>query len=268
MSLRNEIRAALDDVTPPAPALEHKVETFVMAGDRVRILRPRRPSVHWTRRFRGPLSLVAAVLVLVLIGGLVLGGRLLREMNAPPQGINQADLKRLESHPLRAFPTVRPGDPCPTSSLTDVSAHGPEDVLLGDGPVYSSRLGGQSVTRTNWGTWSVWSVLVDTTKASGPILIRARDLPTHAEVVFGWQTAHGQAGDGIPAGTATGTDVVLGETEHLYPEAVLDLAHPWPLTKAGDWPIFKTFMGYPKAAVGCIGFQIDGAGFTELLVVN
>jgi len=27
-------------------------------------------------------------------------------------------------------------------------------------------------------------------------------------------------------------------------------------------------MGYPKAATGCIGLQVDGAGFTEHLVIN
>ena len=275
MSLRAEIRAAIDDVTPPAPTLQHKVEAFVVANGRDRVVPMHRPRTQWSRPFRGPMSLVAAVLLVVLIGGLVLGGRLLRDLNAPPQTINQAELKRLESRPLRAMPSVRPDDPCPTSPLTDVSAHGPEAVLLGDGPVYSTRLGAQSVTSTNWGTWSVWSVLVDKTKASGPILIRARDLQTHAEVVFGWNplTANGQAGDGIPTGRATGTDVVLGQTEHLYPEVVLDLSRPFALTKAGDWPIFKSFIGYPKAAAGCIGFQIDGTNFTgtnftELIVVS
>src|SRR5256885_12212317 len=97
MSLRAEIRAAIDDVTPPAPTLQHKVEAFVVANGRDRVVPMHRPRTQWSRPFRGPMSLVAAVLLVVLIGGLVLGGRLLRDLNAPPQTINQAELKRLES---------------------------------------------------------------------------------------------------------------------------------------------------------------------------
>lgn len=269
MSLRNEIRAALDDVTPPAPALQHKVEAFVHAGDRDRVVRLDRPRGRWTRSFRGPMSLVAAVLLVALIGGLVVGGRLLRDLNAPPEGINQAELKRLESKPLQVFPTVRPGDPCPTSPLTDVSAHGPEAMLFGAGPVYSTQFGYRSET-TNWGSWNVWSAMVDTTSASGPVLVRAIDLQTHERVVFAWYpfVATGDAGDGIPTGTVVGSDVVQGVNVTFYSEVVLDLSRPYPLTRAGDWPVFKTFMGYSKAATGCIGFQLDGTTFTELIVVS
>jgi len=264
MSLRAEIRAAIDDVTPPAPALQQKVVAYVMAGERDRVVRLHRPRNRWTRSFRGPMTLVAAALLVVLIGGLVLGGRLLRDMNAPPQGINQAQLKSLESRPVH-LPTVQPGAECPTSPLTDLSAHGPQAFLLGEGPVYSTRLAYRNET-TNWGTWYVLSLTVDTTTASGPILIRGEDLQTHAQVLFA--RAPLSPGYGFPAGTVVRTDVLGGVTTQLYPEAVLDLTRPYEGTKKGDWPVYKSTMGYPKAATGCIGLQVDGAGFTEHLVIN
>ena len=264
MSLRTEIRAAIDDVTPPAPRLQQEVEAFVLADNRDRVVRPRRSSTWRARSFRGPMSLVAAALLVVLIGGLVVGGRLLRDMSAPPQTINRAELKILESRSVQ-LPTVQPGAECPTSPLTDVSAHGPQALLLGEGPVYSTRLGYRSAS-TNWGTWYALALTVDTTRASGPILIRGEDLQTHAQVLF----ARGPLGPGygIPAGSVVRTDVLAGETAQLYPEAVLDLTRPYEGTRKGDWPIYKSPMGYPKAATGCIGLQVDGSNFTEVLVIN
>jgi hypothetical protein len=112
--------------------------------------------------------------------------------------------------------------------------------------------------------------MVDTTSASGLILVRATDLQTHEKVVFAWHPNHanGVAGDGIPTGSVVGTDVVQGVTKQLNSELILDLSRPYPSTKPGDWPIFKSFMGYPKTATGCIGFQLDGTNFSELIVVN
>ena len=106
MSLRNEIRAAIDDVTPPAPALQQKVEAVVMADDRDRVARPHRSSTRWTRSFRGPMSLVAAALLVVLIGGLVVGGRLLRDLNAPPQTINRGQFSSRPCNQARSAQRV------------------------------------------------------------------------------------------------------------------------------------------------------------------
>ncbi len=269
MSLRAEIHDAIDEVAPSAPQLPKKVELYVLADHRRQIVvLPRRPS-QWAKPFRGTISLVAAALVVALIGGLILGGRIWRDLHSQPPTINQAELKRLEARPLRAFPTVQPGGECPTSPLTDVSAHSQEALLFGEGPVYSTHLGYGAVT-TSWGTWTVLSLEVDTTKTSGLILIRAKDLQTNAEVVFARNplSATGQAGDGTPTGRASGRDVVLGQAEQVYPKLVLDLSRPYPGTKTGQWPIFKSFMGYPKTAMGCVGFQVDGTNFSELVVVS
>jgi hypothetical protein len=269
MSLRAEIHDALDEVTPPAARLEAQVTAFILDGARTKKFATRSHSrVHWTKRFRGVVTLLAAALVVLLMGGLILGGRLLREMYASPQTINQVELKKLEARQLK-LPVVSPSAACPISQLTDVSGHGPNVLMRGQGPVYSESLGYNAAT-TDWGSWSSTALMVDPTKASGPILIRARDLQTNQMVVFALLpfSAAGVAGDGIPTGSVIRNEVILGSTEKVYPEEVLDTSHPYPGTKKGDWPLYKVFLGYPKSATGCIGLQIDGAGFTEVVVVS
>ncbi|HXM73103.1 MAG TPA: hypothetical protein VN940_07755 [Candidatus Dormibacteraeota bacterium] len=273
MSLRAEIHDALDEVTPPAPHLELRVTGLLDQVQDKKVLLPRGGRARWTRRFRGVVALVAAALVVVLIGGLMMEGRLLRDMNAPPQTISQAELSRLETRPLQ-FPAVKPGEACPVSPLTDTSAYGSEPLVFGTGPVYATPLG-ILFTRTNWGAWTILALQVEPTKASGLILIRARDLPTSALVVFTPYPFGGvlQPGDGIPTGRVIGSQVVQGETVQLYPELVIDTSRPYELTRKGDWPIYTSFIGYPKAATGCLGFQVDGVGtdgtaFTELLVLS
>jgi hypothetical protein len=273
MSLRAEIHDALDEVSPPALHLELRVTGLLDHARDKKVVLPRGGRARWSKRFRGVVTLVAAALVVVLIGGLILEGRLLRDMNAPPQTISQAELRRLETRPLQ-FPVLKPGDTCPISPLTDTSAHGPEALVFGMGPVYSTPLG-YYFTTTNWGAWTMLSLQVDTTKASGLILIRARDLQTSALVVFTRYpfSPVGQAGDGIPTGRVIGSQVVQGETAQLYPELVIDTSRAYEGTKKGDWPIYKSFIGYPKTASGCLGFQVagvqtDGTAFTELLVLS
>ena|SRR5712692_1721913 len=59
-----------------------------------------------------------------------------------------------------------------------------------------------------------------------------------------------------------------GSHGQMHPELVLDLSRPYPGTMKGDWPIFKSLLGLPKTAKGCIGFQVDGASFQEWIVVS
>jgi hypothetical protein len=274
MSLRTEIHDALDEVSPRAPHLELKVTELLLdhARDKKVVLR-RDDRARWSKRFRGVVTLVAAALVVVLIGGLILEGRLLRDMNAPATTISQAELKRLETRSVQ-FPVVKPGDPCPISPLTDTSDHGPIPLVYGLGPVYATPLT-FDLTRTSWGTWLILSLEVDTTKATGLILIRARDLQTSTMVVFARYpfNAVGEAGDGIATGRVIGSEVVHNEKVQLYPELVIDTSRTYAGTMKGDWPIYKSYMGSPKTATGCIGFQVDGVqsdgtNFTELFVVN
>ena len=99
-------------------------------------------------------------------------------------------------------------------------------------------------------------MMVDT-KVHGPILIRARELQTNAGALFARVPFHpvGQAGDGIPTGTVVRTDDIQGTKLLAYPEVVLDTSRPYPLTKKGSWPMFKNYVGYPKAATGSVGLR-------------
>ena len=274
MSLRAEINDALDEVTPPAPQLEFWVKGLLDDNARNKKVVARRVGrAQWPRSLRGVVTLVAAALVVVLMGGLILSGRIWRDLHTPPQTINQAELHNLESRPVQQLPVVLPGAMCPTSPLTDTSAHG-EARVFGVGPVYATPFQSRAAT-TNWGTWTVLSLMVDTTKASRLILIRGMDLGTNAMVVFTRAPFHAidQAGDAIPTGRVMGNQDVGGAREQLYSEQVIVTSRAYPGTKGGDWPIFKGYMGYPKGAMGCIGFQIDGTNidgtnFTELVIVS
>ena len=274
MSLRTEIREAIDEVTPAAPTLEWRVEAFVEAHPRRGVVRRSRDWGRWRASLRGSMALVAAALVVALMAGLIAGVRLWRDASTVnSHHINQTQLKQLEAKPLQ-FPVVQPAAPCPTSPLTDASAHGPVPLLIGVGPVYVAPLG-NNLTTSSWGTWIELALVVDTTAVSGPILVRARDVNTNQVVVFAQYPFHpsDQAGDGIPVGRVLRTDVILGVAEQVYPEMVLDTSRPFVGTKRGDWPIFKGYMGYPKTSSGCFGlqvdgFHVDGTRFTELLVVE
>jgi len=273
MSLRAEIHDALDEVSPAAPHLELQVTRLLREQAQDKQAAGRRgAAAPWTRRFRGAMALVAAALVLVLIGGLILEGRLLRDMNVPLPAINQAELKKLETRSLR-FPVVNAGDPCPVSPLTDTSAHSPVPLVFGAGPVYSTPVGID--TSTAWGTWMSLSLVVDNTIVSGLVLIRAKDLQTGEPVVFVRYpfSQVGDPGQGIAAGAVLGSQVVQQETVQLHPELVIDTSRVYVGTRKGDWPIYKSSMGLPKTAAGCIGLQLDGVlndrtTFTELLVIS
>jgi hypothetical protein len=267
VSLRAEIHAAFDEIAPSMHGLPERVVQAALTE-----APGRRAKARWVFRMRPSVALVAALVLIALVVGTLIGGTLLRDWrnwsNAHPPQINQNELKRLESETLQ-LPVVLPGDSCPTSPLTNVSGHGGESFMFGKGPVYSSPLGFNATT-TDLDTWGSFDLMVDTTKTSGLVLIRAKDLQTKDAVVFVRfpYSAASAAGNGIPTGGKLGTEVILGESEQVYAEEVLDTSRPYPGTKKGEWPIFKSFMGYPKTATGCIGFQIDGDHFTEVVVVS
>ncbi|HEX9096759.1 MAG TPA: hypothetical protein VF990_11735, partial [Candidatus Dormibacteraeota bacterium] len=228
MTLRAEIHDAVDEVTPPAPHLEFQVKKLLLDGERQMKAGVRSGGRALSiNRFRGVVTLVAAALVVVLIGGLILGGRLLRDMNAPAHPINQTELTRLEARPVQ-FPVVRAGATCPISPVTDTSAHSLAWPVFGIGPVYVTPLEGISA-RTDWGAWTVLSLLVDTTNASKLILIRGTDLETNAMVVFTRTPLHAadDPGDGIATGRVIGSQVVEGERQQLYSELVIDTSRAY-----------------------------------------
>lgn len=268
MSLRTEIRVAIDEVAPPAPHLEREVLAAIREVQRPSIgrRRDRKPA----RVLRVSLSLVAAAVLIALLGGLMVGGRLWVERNTPattPHVINQTQLKRFESRPLQ-LPVMQPGGACQEGPVHTSDNWSVPPITYGSGPVYAVR-----GMRSNdaWGTWAAVQYYIDP-GYSGPMLIRGRDLSTGQQIVFTVDppeagTAAGKLA-GTPTGSAVGTryDPVWHVTVKVYSELVVVAGQKSDVP--GAWPIARGIVGVPKAASGCVGFQVEGADFTEVYVVN
>jgi hypothetical protein len=259
MSLRSQLHDALDEVTPPAPALESKVENFVLARDRGRGILVRHGRGPWTRRFRGTLTALAAVLVVVLIGGVFFGGRYWRDLNAPPATVDQSELKGLEARPL-SFPTVAPGAQCPVSRIK-LQQYG---LAVGDGPVYYWDSDVQTITQ--WGRWKALSLGYNVT-APGLVLIRIKDLQTTDAVVAFAQFPLGPSGV-IATGSVLGSDQAIDRTLQMRREAIIQDPSHTKRDKQGNLPPLKVMLGVSANASGCVGFQIDGPNFTERFIID
>ena len=261
MSLRTELRDAIDEVTPPALGLESRVRAMVLADGR-----DRRVSVHvgrrfgWNLGFRGMAALVAAALVVVLIAMVVIGGRLWRDSGNGNVGqassINHSELRNLESKPL-LLPVLQPGAACP---FTPDPIQSVGQSAAGNGPVY--LLEGGFIGRTNHGDW-LQVHLAYVAERSGLVLVRGRDLSTGEPFVFTqiWLGLNGAAA----AGPVLATDQLNGEPIEVRPEAVLlDPSHL--VNKEGVvTPMVMTF-AIPRTAL-CWGLQFDGPGdFAETYV--
>lgn len=261
MSLRSQLKDALDDVAPPAPTLERRVTAFVSADDRDRPAQlNRRRHARWSGRFQGTGALVAAALVVALMAGLAIGGRLGRDLgngeSSSAYSINQSDLRRLESIPI-ALPLLQPGAACPYS---------PGDLTvsrsaLGGGPVYAFDGWYVSITdRVDWVAFGLYYVA----QRPGPVLVRATDLHSGQRLSFSQYPLGDSAA--IAVGPVLGTDRLFDRTIQLHPEAALP--DPWhlpPVNKNNTAPLLSVMFAVPRATL-CWGFQIDGPGFTETIV--
>lgn len=243
MSLRTDIHSAYDEIAPSTLGLSERVV--------------RSASIHGAPRGRGvtvrlhaPLSLVAAVLLTALVVVGLAGGRLVQDWNAfrnagPVVGPRPSQLAELESRQL-VLPPLNAGDPCPHTPL---NANG----------VYSSaKVGlkpGSSVS-TTWGTY--WYLSAETSAdMRGPVLLRGLDLRTRQHVIFVGNFA---------TGPITGTDTLGGAPLLQHLDLILDTSHPLPAYMGPgefSWPFTA---GLPSGQSGCIGWQIDGVGFTETMV--
>jgi hypothetical protein len=244
VSLRTQIHSAFDEVAPPAFGLPERVVQTVLTENSSRRRRER-----LMLRLRVPLSLVAVFMLVALVVGVLIGGRLMQDWNAfhnsaPAGGVSQSALAELEAKPL-TLPALKAGDACPAS---------PGNTLgfdFGTGPVYA--MGGPE-SLSPWGYYFdvTWITAPDLT---GPILVRGKDLMSDRNVVFV---------GAYSAGPVVGTDTQSGSRLSQRAEILLDAANPHARGSNG-YGEFPVRQGLSKGWVGCFGFQIDGPDFTETI---
>lgn len=245
MSLRTDIHAAFDVITPATGGMAERVVETAKREARVRERRRR----HMVR-LRAPMSLVAIFVLVAIVVALFIGAQAVRSWNAqhstapaaPPNSV----IAKLEARPI-TLPLLTAADSCP--------AHLPDGKTVfdfGSGPVYLTV--GDYADRTDWGDYFNVEVFVDRS-AQGPILIRGRDLRSGRPVVFTGRFA---------AGPVLGSDANAGHTWQQHAELVLDLAVA-PDVIAGGLPGWKVEPGFYSGTSGCVGFQVDGPSFTETI---
>jgi len=231
MSLRRELHAAYDELGPQDAGLSERVVNTVERDGARR--------AAWSLRMRAPLSLVAVFVVIAVIAGALVGGRLIadwRSLSAPRvPAAPQTPLQKLEARPLHQ-PAVRSWTDCVIGPLAS----------NGDAGVGPFHMSGSAVEiRTAWGSYFHEFLYADG-PVTGPILVRTRDEIGGQPVVFVGQYARGPV---------LGTDVLDGQVVDQHIELVID-----GVTPPYAWQIED---GVAKGAPGCRGWQIDGPGFTE-----
>ena len=245
MSLRTQIHSAFDEVAPATHGLPERVVQTVLTENATR---HRKEGLML--RLRVPLALVAVFMVVALVVGVLIGGRLIHDWNAlnnsaPAGGSDQSQVAQLEAVPLH-LPVF--------ASLADCKS-GPFNYInsLGSGPVYFD--GGPSTT-TGWGTYFHIVAYADTNIA-GPILVRARDLFTGQPVVFVGLYA---------SGPVIGSDTVDGTSYAQRTEMVLN-ARTSDKQAVSHKLVWLSISGESTTAAGSTAWQVDGVGFTEVFVV-
>ena len=243
MSLRTQIHSAFDEVAPDTFGLSERVVQTAWTENQSSRRRER-----LMLRLRMPLSLVAVFVLVALVVGALVGGRLMHDWNsfrnsAPAGGVSQSELAALEAKPLN-LPKLNAGDSCPNSPVGATFDYG-------TGPVYA--VGGPE-TQTPWGyyfdvTW------VTAPGLSGPVLVRGRDLMSNRMLVFVGTYS---------AGAVVGTDTQAGSQLVQRAELVLDPKYPHSRVPGG-YGYFPVRQGISSGWVGCFGFQIDGPDFTETI---
>jgi hypothetical protein len=250
--LRTDVHAAFDAIAPTTGGMAERITETAR----------RDHAAHHRRKFmfqmRAPVSLVAILMVIVLVIGALVGGRLVQEWNAlnPKPSASDRDfqtqLAGLEARPLR-LPVLKSAADCRLGPFD-------ADGGFGSGPL--SAYPGTAVA-TNWGFY-YHNVFYTDTAISGPILVRVRDLYTGGTIVF--------IGPGA-SGPTVGTDVVDGQTVRQHTELVLDPAHvsttiaePWNPPAHNHRYVWTFIGGAPDTWSGSTGWQIDGNGFSEIFL--
>jgi len=244
VSLRTQIHSAFDAVAPPVGGLPERVVQTVLTENSSRRRRER-----LMLRLRVPLSLVAAFVLVALVVGVLIGGRLVHDWNAlknsaPAGGGDQSQVAQLEAVPLH-LPVFASQADCVSGPFNAIDS-------LGSGPVYGD--GGPSTT-TSWGQYFQDVAYADTDIA-GPILVRARDLFRDQPVVFVGRYA---------SGPVIGSDIVDGNTYAQHTELVLN-ASTSDKQAVNHKLVWLFIAGDPTPGTGSTAWQIDGLGFSEVFV--
>jgi hypothetical protein len=258
VSLRTDIHSAFDQVAPSTLGMPERV------FDSVQVSPPRRGAPGLlVMPFRSLASLVAVFLMVGVVAGVLLGGRLTQDWksfthpSAAAGGVTKAIVTQLEARP----------DQLPILSASASCPDGPESWGdYGIGPVMGAYGWPQPETATeragfftnSWGTY-FYDTFVTVAGLNGPILVRGRDLRTNQALIFVGANA---------AGPLVGTDKVDGKSVQQHVYLVLDMNHPPSPAGAAkhlEWPVI---VGISKQSSDCVGFQLDGPGFTETFVVD
>ncbi|HET9781028.1 MAG TPA: hypothetical protein VFR33_04545 [Candidatus Dormibacteraeota bacterium] len=238
-SLRSDIHSAFEVIEPPLGGMPERVVQTVLADKR------RRRKERMTYRLRISFALVAAVLLLAVAAAAIMTWNSLHSSNISPAGVGLTQVQQLEARPLN-LPTVATASQCPESP----SSPNP-GFQYGTGPVYAD--GGQE-TGSNWGHY--WDVIwYAAPNIGGPILVRGRDLMSDTRrVIFVGPYS---------AGPVVGADAAPN-TGAQHTELVLDAGKP-PHRDANHYGYWQIRQGMSSGWVGCVGFQIDGPHFTEII---
>lgn len=244
MTLRTELREALVDVVPAAAphGLSERVLRTAVSEDT-----PRRTTERWPSRLRAPLSLVAALVLVAIVAGVLVGGRLVRDWNALQNtATGPRTVAELEAIPLN-LPVVKPGDPCPQDP--GVNSLGYD---YGSGPIY---VNGKLIPELKFVQQSgVGGGLYDLTYYAAPglkgaVLVRGRDLVKDRPIQF-----IAPSGIGFPSDTPPWP---------VQQQLVIDAGHPSARTPTTGYGLWRVRQVIDQGWSGCWGLQIDGSNFSE-----
>jgi len=261
MSLRADIISAYDEIAPPAPQLQAQIRMSVSAEARA-ASQSRRTRGPWMASFRGTMALVAALLVVLIVATVLVGGRVMHDWNVfnnrpAPAGSGDAatQIAMLEARPLH-LPQVPTDGTCPAGPLTAIDyGSGAIAAAYGNGPAYA--IGG-SGPATSWGFYFDVTFVTEP-QVKGWILVRARDAVDHTiPVVFVGPYA---------AGAVIGTDTINGTLVTQRAELLFDAGHHPASSGKSKWGVWDVRQGIrANGSSGCTAFQLDGNGFSTVFV--
>jgi hypothetical protein len=274
MTLRSDITAAYDEIAPPATALQSQIRMLVAAEAKT-MVEPRRRRGPWMTGLRGTMALVAALLVVLIVATVLVGGRVWHDWGvfttrpAPAGQTYAQQLAALEARPLQ-IPLVPPDATCPEGPFAsaDAAASFPEPMrgwalggskFWGAGPAYAIVYPGGGGGMSGWGQYAdvLWIVEPQVT---GLVLIRGRDAANHELALV--YVGH------YAAGAVIGTDTLGGPPFVQRAELVFDASHHPATSIKSTWGIYEVRAGIPGAMSGCHAFQVDGDGFSEVFLTH